>query len=136
MAPTAIDTQNGSQVPYSNGHKNTNTVKLPLEPNGSLDSYNHIDLTPCIGREFPTANLVEMMNAPNSDELLAELALTSTNSIYKFLLMANVLQSLGAALYGSGNKTISPTTYKRSLSCGLGSFPVDHRRPDCTFTPY
>jgi hypothetical protein len=81
MAPTAIDTQNGSQVPYSNGHKNTNTVKLPLDPNGSLDSYNHIDLTPCIGREFPTANLVDMMNAPNSDELLAELALTSTKPI-------------------------------------------------------
>ena len=77
MAPTAIDMQNGGPVPYQNGHKNTNTVKLPMESNGSLENYDHIDLTPCIGREFPTANLVDMMNAPNSDELLAELALTS-----------------------------------------------------------
>lgn len=85
MAPIAVEAQNGSQIPYEqqNGHKavngkpSTHTVKLPLEPNGSLDSYNRIDLTPVIGREFPTADLVDMMNAPNSDELLTELALTS-----------------------------------------------------------
>ena len=37
---------------------------------------NYVDLTPCIGREFPTADLAEIINAPNSDELLQELALT------------------------------------------------------------
>jgi hypothetical protein len=86
MAPVAVEAQNGNQIPYAhqnghktvNGHQNSNTVTLPLAPNGSLDSYNKIDLTPVIGREFPTANLVDMMNAPNSDELLTELALTST----------------------------------------------------------
>jgi hypothetical protein len=85
MAPVAVETQNGDQNPllHQNGHKVINgqrsvhTVTLPLTPNGSLDGYQHVDLTPVIGREFPTANLVDMMNAPNSDELLTELALTS-----------------------------------------------------------
>ena len=84
MAPSAIPTtQNGYSASHSdlksqNGHTYTNPqVNLPLEPNGSLNSYNYIDLTPVIGREFPTANLVDMMQAPNSDELLTELALTS-----------------------------------------------------------
>ena len=78
MAPSAIVEQNGHHEPYTtNGHKATSAVKLPLDNNGSLDSYEHIDLTPCIGREFPTASLVDIMNAPNSDELLTELALTS-----------------------------------------------------------
>jgi hypothetical protein len=85
MAPVAVEAQNGNQIPYAhqnghktlNGHQNSNTVTLPLAPNGSLDEYHKVDLTPVIGREFPTANLVDMMNAPNSDELLTELALTS-----------------------------------------------------------
>lgn len=86
MAPVAVESQNGIQIQHGqqNGHKaingqqSTHTVNLPLQRNGSLDDYNYVDLTPVIGREFPTANLVDMMNAPNSDELLTELALTST----------------------------------------------------------
>jgi hypothetical protein len=34
-------------------------------------------VTPTVGTEFPEANLVEMLNAPNSDELLRDLAITS-----------------------------------------------------------
>lgn len=82
MAPAAVETiPNGNGVAHGdmkipNGHTSPK-VKLPLEANGALDSYHYNDLTPCIGREFPTANLVEMMSAPNSNELLQELALTS-----------------------------------------------------------
>lgn len=82
MVPALVETApNGNDLAHgrsktSNGHTNTK-IKLPLEANGSLDSYNFNDLTPCIGREFPTANLVDMMSASNSDELLQELALTS-----------------------------------------------------------
>ena len=76
MAPALIDThQNGATA--QNGHTNTNKVQLPLKSNGSLAGYNYNDLTPNIGREFPSANLVDMMDAPNADELLTELALTS-----------------------------------------------------------
>jgi hypothetical protein len=84
MAPVAV-AQSGTD--YANGHTKAqngraSSVELPMKSNGSLDSYTYNDLTPCIGREFPTANLVDMMNAPNSDELLAELALTSKRIIH------------------------------------------------------
>lgn len=50
----------------------------PIKPTGILDQYEHFDLTPVIGREFPDANLVDWINSPNADELLKELAVTST----------------------------------------------------------
>ena len=85
MAPVAVEAfQNGNGVAHhtktaQNGTKANldNGAKVQLESNGSLNIYEFKDLTPCIGREFPTANLVDMMNAPNAKELLTELALTS-----------------------------------------------------------
>ncbi|KAE8149808.1 putative alpha-ketoglutarate-dependent sulfonate dioxygenase [Aspergillus avenaceus] len=50
--------------------------KEPLKFSGSLDSVESFDVTPVIGREFPTAKLKEWLQAPNSDELLRDLALT------------------------------------------------------------
>ena len=81
MAPSAIEASDEGDTngvaKGQNGPTNGAAIKFPMESNGSLDNYNNIDLTPCIGREFPTANLVDMMSAPNSDELIAELAMTS-----------------------------------------------------------
>lgn len=51
--------------------------KEPLQPQGVLNEYDSFDVTPIIGREFPNANLKEWLEAPNSDELLRELAITS-----------------------------------------------------------
>ncbi|CCC13798.1 hypothetical protein SMACR_07308 [Sordaria macrospora] len=48
----------------------------PLKLSGVLDQYEHFDVTPIIGREFPKANLVEWLNAPNADELIRDLAIT------------------------------------------------------------
>ncbi|OJD34292.1 family taurine catabolism dioxygenase [Diplodia corticola] len=48
----------------------------PLKLSGALDQYEHFDVTPVIGREFPSANLKEWLEAPNSDELLRDLAIT------------------------------------------------------------
>lgn len=68
MAPSAID-----QTPvHTKAHGRT-----PLQLSGALDKYESFDVTPAIGREFPRANLVEWLNAPNSDELLRDLAITS-----------------------------------------------------------
>jgi len=53
------------------------THKEPLQLQGTLDQYDSFDVTPIIGREYPTANLKEWLEAPNSDELLRELAITS-----------------------------------------------------------
>jgi hypothetical protein len=54
------------------------THKEPLNLSGVLDQYKHFDVTPIIGREFPEVNLKEWLEAPNSDELIRDLAITST----------------------------------------------------------
>ncbi|KAJ5086537.1 Taurine catabolism dioxygenase TauD/TfdA [Penicillium alfredii] len=50
--------------------------RVPLKSNGTLDAFESFDVTPAIGREFPNASLKDFLRAPNSDELLRELALT------------------------------------------------------------
>jgi hypothetical protein len=52
-------------------------AREPLKPTGALDAFESFDVTPVIGREFPNANLKDFLRAPNSDELLRELAITS-----------------------------------------------------------
>lgn len=69
MAPSAVETD----IPVAT----KGATREPLKLSGALDSYESFDVTPVIGREFPTANLVEWLNAPNSDELLRDLAITS-----------------------------------------------------------
>ena len=56
--------------------------KEPLQPKGALDAFKSFDVTPVIGREYPTANLKEWLQAPNSDELLRELAITGEQPWY------------------------------------------------------
>ena len=51
--------------------------KEPLKLSGALDSFEHFDVTPIIGREFIGVNLAKWLRAPNSDELLRDLAITS-----------------------------------------------------------
>ncbi|CAI6341943.1 unnamed protein product [Periconia digitata] len=48
----------------------------PLQLTGVLNQYKSFDLTPVIGREFPEVNLKDWLNAPNSDELIRDLAIT------------------------------------------------------------
>lgn len=51
----------------------------PLKKSGVLDAaFAYDELTPAIGREYPKANIVDdLLNAPNSDQLLRDLAITS-----------------------------------------------------------
>jgi len=51
--------------------------RKPLELTGALDAFESFDVTPVIGREFPNANLKDFLRAPNSDDLLRDLAVTS-----------------------------------------------------------
>lgn len=50
----------------------------PLELKGVLDQFKSFNVTPVIGKEFPDANLTEWLRAPNSDELLRDLAITGS----------------------------------------------------------
>jgi hypothetical protein len=49
----------------------------PLRLSGALEQFKQFDLTPIIGKEFVDVDLSEWIQAPNSDELLRDLAITS-----------------------------------------------------------
>ena len=49
----------------------------PLELKGVLNEFKSFDVTPVIGKEFPEAKLADWLRAPNSDELIRDLAITS-----------------------------------------------------------
>jgi hypothetical protein len=51
--------------------------RKPLKLEGLLDAFESFDVTPVIGREFKDVNLAEWLRAPNSDELIRDLAITS-----------------------------------------------------------
>lgn len=51
--------------------------KEPLKLSGALDHLEQFDVTPVIGREYVNVNLADLLKAPNSDELLRDLAITS-----------------------------------------------------------
>lgn len=74
MAPGAVDTSPEGPVSSASTFEK---FPEPLKLSGALDSYKSFDVTPITGREFPEANLVEWLNAPNSDELIRDLAITS-----------------------------------------------------------
>ncbi|CZR70197.1 related to taurine dioxygenase [Phialocephala subalpina] len=50
--------------------------KEPLKLSGALNHFQSFDVTPVIGREFVGVNLAKWLRAPNSDELLRDLAIT------------------------------------------------------------
>ena len=79
MAPSVAESTTTPVVPILKGNVSEATTlqKEPLKLSGALDSFDSFDVTPVIGREFPTANLKEWLQAPNSDELLRDLAITS-----------------------------------------------------------
>ncbi|KAK1139711.1 hypothetical protein N8T08_000519 [Aspergillus melleus] len=75
MAPSLTDT--APVVPIVEEKSGLKSLQRePLKPRGTLDAFESFDVTPIIGREFPTANLKEILRAPDSDDLLRDLAIT------------------------------------------------------------
>lgn len=67
--------------PVNGGHENgqyptDSKYPQPLKLSGALDQIESFHSTPCIGTEFPKANLVEWLRAENSDELIRDLGIT------------------------------------------------------------
>lgn len=59
-------------------HSEKRQYPEPLSVSGALDKFQFEEATPVIGREYPTVNIVDdLINAPNADELLRDLAITS-----------------------------------------------------------
>ncbi|CAG8893368.1 unnamed protein product [Penicillium egyptiacum] len=68
MAPSVITE---TAVPAAKG-----PGRVPLKLSGALGAFESFDVTPVIGREYPNANLKDILCAPNSDALLRDLAIT------------------------------------------------------------
>lgn len=47
----------------------------PLKYSGSLDHLDYFEITPIIGREYPTVKVTDILNAPNADEQIRDLAI-------------------------------------------------------------
>jgi hypothetical protein len=79
MAPSISDTPVVVPQVTEKSHRE------PLQLSGALKGFDSFDVTPVIGREFPAASLAEWLRAPNSDELIRDLAITSAlASIFPF----------------------------------------------------
>ncbi|KAF1354764.1 hypothetical protein BDV97DRAFT_374757 [Delphinella strobiligena] len=76
MAPLAVPAEFHDDVTIRT--KETRK-KVGLESTGSLDKFVWDDVTPVIGREFPETRIVEdILDQPNADELLRDLAITTS----------------------------------------------------------
>ncbi|KAJ4290384.1 hypothetical protein N0V90_010600 [Kalmusia sp. IMI 367209] len=87
----------------------------PLKPTAALEKFDYEDVTPIIGREFPTLNIVDdLVNAENADELLRELAITiSRRGVVFFRSQDNLTNELQKQLVDRlGYLTQKPSTSK------------------------
>lgn len=86
MAPIALDTVSDEQLHNiarlklagitSKTERASKLIHEPLQLSGALDKFEPFEVTPVIGTEFSNVNLVDWLNAPNSDELIRDLAIT------------------------------------------------------------
>ncbi|KAL4888815.1 alpha-ketoglutarate-dependent sulfonate dioxygenase [Aspergillus ambiguus] len=68
----------------------------PLKPTGALDKFAFEESTPAIGREFQNVNIVDdILNAPNADDLVRDLAITiSQRGVVFFRAQENLTDEL------------------------------------------
>lgn len=76
---------NNAGIRGGNSKAQSKCVK-PLINSGSLDKFNHADLTPVIGREFTGFQVVDFLGA--DQQLIRDLAITSKANInqYRYIL--------------------------------------------------
>ena len=86
----------------------------PLKSSGSLDRYKQIDVTPAIGTEFPSAKLVEWINASKADELLFDLAIKGGFRQARQKHQADCIKFQSVALSSFVPKMTSRTTSRSS----------------------
>ncbi len=67
----------------------------PLKLSGALEQFKYFETTPVIGREFVDVDLAEWLRAPNSDELLRDLAITSKAALLGPILFLSICPRYG-----------------------------------------
>lgn len=78
VAPVETQPEVEAQAAPEASSPGQNLLPGPLKYTGSLDHYPHFEVTPSIGREFgKEMQLTELLNAPNSDELIRDLGVLS-----------------------------------------------------------
>jgi hypothetical protein len=85
-----------AQLNDISAHSEAQYPRKPLQLRGLLDQYESFDVTPVIGREFKDVNLKEWLRAPNSDDLLRDLAITSTGYPHLLKKPTNTFHSISA----------------------------------------
>ncbi|ORY58454.1 uncharacterized protein BCR38DRAFT_460807 [Pseudomassariella vexata] len=95
---TAKHDSNGnteSKKPADDTPKLETGHKEPLKLSGALDQFESFDVTPVIGKEFVHVNLAEWLRAPNSEELIRDLAITiSQRGVFFFRKQDNIDDNL------------------------------------------
>ncbi|TVY83740.1 putative alpha-ketoglutarate-dependent sulfonate dioxygenase [Lachnellula suecica] len=76
IAPKSLPIHTDDSAPAVQTPSTTTPHKEPLKLSGALEHFENFDVTPIIGREFVNVNLAEWLRAPNSDELIGDLAIT------------------------------------------------------------
>ncbi|KAK3332930.1 TfdA family taurine catabolism dioxygenase TauD [Cercophora scortea] len=76
MAVDSNGTNGNGATPVADPEAVRTAHREPLKPTGKLAEFKSFDVTPVIGTEFPEVKLLDWLEAPNSDELLRELAIT------------------------------------------------------------
>jgi len=51
-------------------------IREPLKGSGSIDHLEYVDVTPIIGREYPNAKVKAILDAPNAEDQIRDLAIT------------------------------------------------------------
>ena len=73
----ATETTTKTQTPAQVVPEEAPPPREPLKLKGVLDQFKSFDVAPVIGKEFPDAKISEWLSAPDSDDLLKDLAITS-----------------------------------------------------------
>ncbi|TPX57231.1 hypothetical protein SpCBS45565_g08245 [Spizellomyces sp. 'palustris'] len=77
IEPVHALAQNLKAATISSKQNNQSSLqRQPLRTSGVLDKNVHVDLTVNIGREYPSVQIKDLLNAPNADELIRDLAIT------------------------------------------------------------
>jgi hypothetical protein len=99
----------------------TKSYTSPLAKSGALDKqFKYEEATPVVGREYLDLNIVDdILNAPNADELVRDLAITSKVATHSLITVYLLCQYPSAASSSFVHKIISPISFKRSSSIAL-----------------
>lgn len=105
MAPSAVeiypvstiyDTKIKTQCIVSHATAPAKLIHAPMKLSGALDKFESFDLTPCLGKEFPKANLAEWLQASNAEALIRDLAVTGMHALVVHPSEDNNLNSVSA----------------------------------------